>query len=143
MPEQPQDFTVEMDGISFTMRTTPAIWDQIGVEVARALLVGQKARREAVEAAQRLKADNRMLRNRIARGPTPSMDRLLKHWAGKEIPDWVVWLAIQCDASTQAEVTAALGIADGLISQFIGGTYMGRWDRFEAVIRAKMADSAD
>lgn len=47
---------------------------------------------------------------------------------GTDLPLWILGLARQCNATSQAKVATRLGVSSTLISQVIGRTYRGRFD---------------
>jgi len=54
---------------------------------------------------------------------------------GDELPDWVLVLAKEADATSQNKLAKRIGRTSGLISQVIGNTYGARLDAIEEVVR--------
>jgi hypothetical protein len=52
--------------------------------------------------------------------------------------DWMIALRNECDRTSQGQVSRRLGVSVAMINQTLKGTYQGRVDRIETLVRAKL-----
>ncbi|MCB1537347.1 MAG: transcriptional regulator [Rhodoblastus sp.] len=57
---------------------------------------------------------------------------------GEALPDWIVELAAQCDASTASAVAQRVGYSVSAISSAIRGTYKGDLGKIEQKVRGAL-----
>lgn len=65
---------------------------------------------------------------------TGAVDTARGAW-GEDLPDWVLRLAEECDASSQSKVAAKLGRSPALVSLVLRHKYPGSYAAVEEIVR--------